>query len=337
MSQSSSNSVHVAVGVLHDADGRVLVARRPRQVHQGGLWEFPGGKCEPDETVAAALTRELREELGVELGDCRSLLQVSHDYGDRRVLLDVQQVTRYTGTPVGREGQPLEWVAVGALFGRAFPAANLAIIRALQLPPLMAITGACAAGFEQRVARVLAAGAGLLQWRPSSPPDSDESAALAGRLLAQCRRAGARLLLNGAPALAAALGLDGVHLNRHRLMAASERPLGPRALVGASCHDARELRQAVDIGVDYALLSPVLPTASHPGAATLGWPGFAELRRQVGIPVYALGGMEVDSLGPAQSHGAHGVAVLGALWDRGSGSSGEMRSTTLCRQSGRPE
>lgn len=314
MSSLDSATVQVAVGVLRDPAGRVLVARRPSHVHQGGLWEFPGGKCEPGEAVAAALVRELYEELGVEVLGARPLLRVRHAYGDRRVLLDVRQVTDYRGTPVGREGQPVEWLAPERLAERAFPEANRAIIRALRLAPLVAITGRAGSDFEARVERVLARGAGLLLWR-GPPTERADFRAVAGRLLARCRAAGVVLLLNGEPHLAADLGLDGVQLNRHRLMAAEQRPLGPGALVGASCHDAGELARAAAIGADFALLSPVLPTASHPGEATLGWERFEGLARAADIPVYALGGMDVGQLGRARARGAHGVALLGALWN----------------------
>jgi 8-oxo-dGTP diphosphatase len=123
--------VHVAVGVIVDANKRILIARRPDEVHQGGLWEFPGGKVETSETVEQALARELHEELGIAVGECQPLLKISHDYGDKQVLLDVWLVESFTGTAVGREGQPLQWVAASALEQFSFPAANVPIAEAL--------------------------------------------------------------------------------------------------------------------------------------------------------------------------------------------------------------
>lgn len=120
--------LHVAVGVLFDARQRVLIAQRAAQRHQGGLWEFPGGKVEPGECVEVALARELREELGIEVQSSQPLLQVAHDYGDRRVLLDVRQVERFSGQPRGLENQPIAWVELSALDQYAFPAANRAIV-----------------------------------------------------------------------------------------------------------------------------------------------------------------------------------------------------------------
>lgn len=123
--------IHVAAGVILGSDARVLLALRPVHKHQGGLWEFPGGKVEPGESVEAALARELHEELALEVLDCEPLLVTEHDYGDKQVRLDVWLVTQHRGVPQGREGQALAWVALQALPDYAFPAANLPIVTAL--------------------------------------------------------------------------------------------------------------------------------------------------------------------------------------------------------------
>ncbi|WP_049723585.1 8-oxo-dGTP diphosphatase MutT [Gilvimarinus polysaccharolyticus] len=126
--------VHVAVGVLTDPSGKILIAKRPQATHQGGLWEFPGGKVEQGESVQQTLTRELYEELDVHCSEFLSVIQVSHDYGDKQVLLDVYRVVTFTGKPIGKEGQPLCWVTVDELDHYDFPAANYPIISALQRP-----------------------------------------------------------------------------------------------------------------------------------------------------------------------------------------------------------
>ena len=124
--------VHVAVGVILDAANRILITRRHDEAHQGGLWEFPGGKVEPDESVECALARELREELGIEPGDVASLVVVEHDYGDKSVLLDVHTVRNFSGDARGLEGQPLQWVTVDELHEYEFPEANLPIAEAIR-------------------------------------------------------------------------------------------------------------------------------------------------------------------------------------------------------------
>lgn len=126
-----SETVHVAVGIVADASGAILIARRPDHAHQGGFWEFPGGKVEADEAVETALQRELQEELGITVQAAEPWLQVRHAYPDKTVLLDVWQVTAWCGEPHGREGQPLKWASPARLDDFAFPAADQPIIARL--------------------------------------------------------------------------------------------------------------------------------------------------------------------------------------------------------------
>ena len=121
----------VAVGILIDNGGRVLVSRRENGTHQGGLWEFPGGKVEPSETIAEALSRELQEELGVLVEAVEPFMVIDHDYGDKQVKLDVYRVTRWRGEARSLEGQPLAWKLPVELRGWPFPAANAPILKRL--------------------------------------------------------------------------------------------------------------------------------------------------------------------------------------------------------------
>jgi 8-oxo-dGTP diphosphatase len=123
--------VTVAVGILIDPQGRVLITRRAPQTHQGGLWEFPGGKVEPGETIVDALARELREELGVTVLISEPFMTLQHDYGDQCVCLAVYRVTSWRGEPSGMEGQPLAWQQPADLTDWPFPAANQPILTRL--------------------------------------------------------------------------------------------------------------------------------------------------------------------------------------------------------------
>lgn len=124
--------VHVAVGVVLDPLRRILLSKRATDAHQGGLWEFPGGKVEAGESLADALARELREELDITPRHSTPLLEVRHDYGDKRVFLDVHVVWEFEGEPRALEGQPLAWVAAADLAAYDFPAANVPIVEAVQ-------------------------------------------------------------------------------------------------------------------------------------------------------------------------------------------------------------
>jgi 8-oxo-dGTP diphosphatase len=123
--------VTVAVGILLDPQGRVLITRRAPQTHQGGLWEFPGGKVEPGETIVDALARELKEELGVTVLISEPFMTLEHDYGDQCVCLAVHRVTSWRGEPSGMEGQPLAWEQPANLTDWPFPAANQPILTRL--------------------------------------------------------------------------------------------------------------------------------------------------------------------------------------------------------------
>lgn len=126
-----SKVVHVAVGVIVRQQ-QVLLALRSNKQHQGGKWEFPGGKVEPDETVAQALTRELLEEVAINVTETSSFMQLEYAYPEKTVLLDIYLVTDFTGEPHGLEGQPLQWVNIADLSSMEFPDANQPIVERLQ-------------------------------------------------------------------------------------------------------------------------------------------------------------------------------------------------------------
>lgn len=124
--------IQVAVGIVANTAGAVLITRRPDHAHQGGLWEFPGGKVEAGEAVEMALQRELEEELGITVQVAKPWLRVHHAYPDKTVLLDVWRVTAWDGEPRGREGQPLRWALPMQLADFTFPAADEPIVARLR-------------------------------------------------------------------------------------------------------------------------------------------------------------------------------------------------------------
>ena len=313
----ASSLVHVAVGIILDPQGKVLIAQRPAAAHQGGKWEFPGGKLQPQEEISHALARELNEELDIHVQTAHPFLRTQHAYLDKTVLLDVWKVTAYQGEVRGCEGQPLRWVSCHELGNYDFPAADLPILNALLLPNLYVISDTQRLGtatFLAKLERALRAGVRLVQVRekhlaPKAYLD------FAGRVIHLAHAHGAKVLLNAEPDIVAQTGADGVHLTSARLLATHSRPLARGLLVAASCHSAQEIAWAEYIQADFAVLSPVLDTPSHAGAAALGWARFGGLLQAAHLPVYALGGMRAHDLERALAAGAQGLAMISGIWE----------------------
>ena len=118
----------VIVGEHHGFPQHILISRRADHLHQGGLWESPRGKIDGDETPHAALLRELKEELNMVVTKASPLMQITHDYPDKKVSLDIWTVTEFNGLPVGVEGQEIRWVSLQDLPNFEFPEANQAIL-----------------------------------------------------------------------------------------------------------------------------------------------------------------------------------------------------------------
>ena len=314
-----SAPVEVAIGLIFDPDGRVLVTRREGERHLSGLWEFPGGKVAPGEPPAAALARELEEELGLAVVTAVQCLTIEHAYPERTVRLHVFRVTVWSGVPRAREGQPMEWRAPGELDAAAFPAANRAMLTALQLPERYLVTPSPADAAQgehvaERVVRALRAGrAGLVQVRA---PELDESGYrdFLAAIAKPAGALGAPVLANAPPKWLRGFPDVGLHLPERRWRELDARP-ACGGWVAASVHDRKGLERAAALGLDFAVLGPVCPTATHPGAEALGWDRFGAWVRGAGIPVYALGGMTPGHLATARAAGAQGIAAIRGLLD----------------------
>lgn len=308
--------VHVAAAVILAEDGRVLIARRPDDKHQGGLWEFPGGKVEAGEEVVIALARELEEELGIRPTAARPLIQVRHDYPDKQVLLDVWKVSAFSGEAHGAEGQPLAWVTQRELLDYEFPAANQPIIAAARLPAQYLITPDDLEPSELMagVRAALAQGARLIQLRAPNmfdPRYRDLALDIQGLCAGK-----AQLMLKGPLEWLGDFPAAGWHLTSAQLRkyAAKGRPFPGQRWLAASCHDAEELALAARIGADFVTLSPVQATATHPDAQPLGWDVASGMLAASNLPAYLLGGVGPADLERAWQAGAQGVAGIRAFW-----------------------
>tara|TARA_R110002167_G_scaffold69462_1_gene195709 strand:- start:2701 stop:3099 length:399 start_codon:yes stop_codon:yes gene_type:complete len=119
--------VEVAVGVIKSAN-KIYISKRSDDLHQGGKWEFPGGKREANETIEQALARELSEEIGIQVTKQSPFMLIEHDYGDKKVCLDVRLVEGFEGEASHQEGQQSQWVEINELRHFTFPDANKVII-----------------------------------------------------------------------------------------------------------------------------------------------------------------------------------------------------------------
>jgi 8-oxo-dGTP diphosphatase len=305
----------VAVAVLIRPDGAALLARRPESKVYSGYWEFPGGKVEPGEPVADALRREIREELGIEIGRAHPWITRVFVYPHATVRLHFHRIYAWRGEPRALEHQAIAWQRPEAMELTPMLPANGPVLRALSLPAEYAITRAGELGEEPFFVRLearLRSGLKLVQVREKELARAALKA-FAQRVLALAGAHGARVLVNSDVELAREIGADGVHLTAAQLHVCAARPDLPWC--GASCHSVEELRRAEELGADLAVLGPVRATPTHPDAVPLGWDRFREIAAGASIPVYALGGVRPRDLEQAWSCGAHGLAMVRGAWD----------------------
>ena len=317
---SSLNIVHVAVGVIQNQHGQLLLAKRPKDSHQGDLWEFPGGKVENNESVLEALKRELFEEIGITFTQACPLIRIHHNYDDKSVLLDVWSIDEFTGEAFGKEGQTINWIKKNELSLYDFPAANLPIIKALQLPDKYMITGHLLNENDliTRIQDAIKTGIRLIQFRA---PDLTDKVYFdyAEKIFFQCKKENVKLLLNTSfesyKHYQAFKFSHGLHLNSKEIQTFSSDDTLDGLLISTSTHNHEELLVAEEKKVDFIVLSPVNKTLSHPESTPLGWEKFKDLTDKCCVPVYALGGMNKNNLKEAKNNGAQGIAAIGAFWN----------------------
>lgn len=316
MRSTELNPVHVAVAIVVNSKGEILIARRPEGVHLEGLWEFPGGKLEQGETVFAAIQRELVEETGIQIESGRQLIKIIHEYPEKIVKLDTWLIKEWAGLPEGLEGQEIRWVGLNGLQDFEFPEADQPIISALNLPPVYQISpepGHDLEAFLGKVETCLEKGTKLFQlWAKKLSPSSLEQ--LSQSIKQLCEKHQARWLINGDLDDVERFNADGVHLSSERLLSLRANPFNGDFLVGASCHNLEELEHADRIDVDFVVLSPVSETLSHPTIKPLGLKKFEQMIERINVPVYALGGMSHADLESVWEHGGQGVAMIRSGW-----------------------
>ena len=305
--------VEVAAAIIEHPDGSFLLTQRPPGKIYEGYWEFPGGKVESGEPIVAALSRELREELGIDVELAYPWITRVYAYQHATVRLHFHRVVRWRGDPHPHECQALSWQRNHQLTVSPLLPANAPILKALSLPTSLGITCAWASGVEAALSslrQAIARGLRLVQVREKNL-DPAARHDFATRVTRAVRAVGGIIVVNSDVRLATELG-TGLHLPSRELMAAHCRP--DVEWCSASCHDAAQLEHARELGLDFVLLGPVQATPTHTDALELGWPKFADLVRSYPLPVFALGGVKLGDLDRARRLGAHGVAMVRGAW-----------------------
>lgn len=317
--RGKSPVVDVAAALIVQSAGstrQFLVARRKADQHQGGLYEFVGGKVEEGEQVADALAREVFEEVGLCINTAVPLTTIEHDYGDKRVRLHVFYVDDFTGEATGKEGQVVKWVDLPTMLGLPMPKANNTIKRLTMLSPLYAITqevSAFGSSLKPEQAWLnfyterLPHGAQVYVRCRHMPKRAY------GKLLANLHQRRGDLKLVADFAYADTLNFEhvaGFHLTQAVLMGLKNLPKLSDKYYIAATHDAASLKQAARLVVDAATLSPIQRTTSHPEVLPLSDEQQKALLACANFPVYALGGMAPNQLGLTQEKGFFGVAGI---------------------------
>ncbi|OTG72339.1 dGTP triphosphohydrolase [Acinetobacter sp. ANC 4169] len=291
--------IHVAIAILLHQN-KVLVGWREAKQHQGNKHEFPGGKVEQGETPLAACRREIYEEVGIGLHDWHAFDVIEHEYDD--VIVNLHLFHAIVPTALLNEiQQPWTWYSREELLDLNFPKANLSVIQRLYWPHQIKISD------QLETLRQLQQDQ-LLYWRVAG--SQQQISALAELSVEHLAKLIVNVDIYQQLNTIQQAAISTIHLKQSQLMALKlgDLSIGKRYL--AACHDLAAMQQAQQVGCDAILLSPVLPTATHPDAVALGWEQFNLWVSQVDIPVFALGGMQAGDLALAKEQGAYGIAGM---------------------------
>ncbi len=317
--------IHVVAGVVVTDDGRVLISQRRQDTHLAGKWEFPGGKLESGESAAMALVRELQEELSITPQIYTPLITIEHQYPEKTILLDVWLINKYNGDVCANEGQNYRWININSLSAVDMPDADIPIISSLMLSNNYLISPEPANYqkkqffdlMEKNIANLPLSFSKkrLFQLRSKNISQKElRIYAMAAKEI--CLRHDCLLIINTSPEFADEVGANGVHLTGSKMqdLYLSKTQLPAGLIVGASCHCKEDILAANALNVDFAVISPVMSTASHPGKDGIGWDGFAKIAYNAKFPIFALGGMHPDDVKISKKYGGHGIAAIRGLW-----------------------
>ena len=292
--------IEVAAAVIQRPDGSFLLAQRPQGKVYAGYWEFPGGKIEAGEEASRALSRELHEELGIDVERAWPWITRVFTYPHGTVRLHFFRVTAWKNDPHPREDQAIAWQRSDAAMVAPMLPANAPVLASLALPVEYAVTDASGMGSAEQLARLekrLKEGLKLVQVREPGLKARDD---FTRQVIGLAHRYGCKVMTK-----APFPGADGLHVTAQELM----KLKGKTQFTAASCHTREELERAMALELDFAVLGPV-----RDKSPALGWQRFREIAAGASIPVYAIGGLTLEDMDDAWRAGAHGLAMIRGAW-----------------------
>ena len=306
--------INVAVGVLIDSNKKILLAQRSKSRTWAGWWEFPGGKLEKNETPKEALTRELKEEIDIDVVNCEKWVTRNYSYEEYDVTLYFFKVTEWDGELIPKENQKLVWINPCEANKKTILPPNVFILNALSLPTHYGITNISETPkevFLTQLLKQLEQGLKMIQIREKNL-SLEELKETSLEIIRLCKPFSAKVIINSSIELANNVNANGVHFNSIELKKFTKKP--KNIIISASCHSEGDVRIAQEKGIDFVVLSPVNKTISHPKIVPLGWDNFLKITNKFDIPVYALGGMKKSDIDNALDSGAIGIASQRDIW-----------------------
>jgi len=307
----STKMLQVVVAVIIQ-DNKLLLTKRALHKVAGGAWEFPGGKIETDEQPLAALIRECKEELAIDVNSAEHLIVVKHQYPEFIVELDAYLITDFTGIPIAAEQQPLKWVDINQVHQYLTEDVDFAIFNAAILPRRYFITpNINHFDIRNHIEDPINRGFNLFQLRlPSATKQQYLALAHEITQFAESHPDKPKIMLKGDISILEEIPAAGLHLTSEQMYEFTTRPIQRDKLLAASIHNIGELEQAQKISVDFVTLSPIKKTLSHSDVKPLSSKDVAQIMQQAQIPVFWLGGMRNADLGNAIKNGAQGIAAM---------------------------